>query len=802
MEELQDFTEEQESNFDLKAEIFKYLGYWKWLLLGFLIGGLLAFLYNRYTIPQYWTEASMMILNENENNMASALPSGGGSILTFDDNTLDNQIVTLKSKRLVQEVVKDLNHNISYFIEGNVIATEAYKSSPVLIEFVTPDSIVHQTTKTFFVTPVSDLEYTLVDEELDYKRNHTIGEIVQLDDLAFTIVPRSPEKNSTFKNSKTVQINILPVDYVAGVYISRLEVVPKGKAKDILSLSMTHPESNKSEDFLNNLMSQYNADGVADKQQVALSTTEFIQNRLELITTELDSVEGGLADFKRENQFMDVGSGASEFLSKSTQAEQEIFEIELQLNIINSIEELLNSRQGFQLLPSNLGIEGGGISGFIEAYNALVLRRNAYLKSATPENPAVEVLTAELEALKENLQDNINATRQTLTIELSELNQLDRLAQNKFSTFPGMEKGMRGIERQQQIKEELYLFLLQRREEAAIAFAVTSPAAKIIDPAYTLNSPVDPKPWLILVGGFFIGLLLPLLILFVKFMLDSKVHHKGDLSPLIKNIPFLGEVPQIENDIEEVIQVNDRSPLAESFRILRTNLAYLMKARKENRGEIIFVTSTIKGEGKTFVSYNLARTLATTNKKVIIIGADIRNPKLHRYLDLPMETKGLSDYLYDYDIQIKEIITTSEDKDIKVDLILSGTIPPNPAELFMNDRMELILKELSQTYDFVIVDTAPTMIVTDTLLISPLADTTLYITRAGYTEKKLLDFPKELKQQGKLKGLAIILNDVDYSKFSYGAKYGYSYGYGYGYGVDKEPKWKKLFNWKSNTKKA
>jgi capsular exopolysaccharide synthesis family protein len=228
--------------------------------------------------------------------------------------------------------------------------------------------------------------------------------------------------------------------------------------------------------------------------------------------------------------------------------------------------------------------------------------------------------------------------------------------------------------------------------------------------------------------------------------------------------------------------------LAESFRILRTNLAYLVKSKKEDRGEIIFITSTIKGEGKTFISYNLARTLATTNKKVVIIGADIRNPKLHRYTGDPIEKTGLSDYLYNEEIKSSHIISHSVDREIKVDVIQSGVIPPNPAELFINDRMEQLLKELSKVYDFIIVDTAPTMIVTDTLLISPLADTTLYITRAGYTEKKLLDFPKDLKQQGKLKGLAVILNDVDYSKFSYGAKYGYSYGYGYGYGADEESK--------------
>ena len=801
MEELQDFTEEKESNFDLKAEIFKYLAYWKWLLLGLLLGGSIAYLYNRYTIPQYWTQASLMILKDSESNIASALPSGGGSILSLNENSLDNQIVALKSKRLVSKVVDELDHNITYFVEGNIITIEAYKSSPVLIQFITPDSIVNTISKTLLVTPKSDTEFYLVDESKAYEKIHSIGEIIELDGLKFSIVPRAGV-NTTFTNSKTVQIKISPVSRVAEIYISKLDIYPKGKAADILSLGLVQEDSKKSEDFLNDLMVQFNADGVTDKRQVALNTTEFIQDRLELITSELDSVEGGIASFKRENQLMSVSSKAQENMSKSSQAEQRVFEIETQLVIIQSITELLNNRDGYQLLPASLGIQDGGISGLISAYNSLILERNSYLRTSTSQNPVVETITAQLDTLKVNLRDNIRSSISALNIQLGVLNQLDRSSQNKFSAFPGMEKGMRGIERQQQIKEQLYLFLLQRREEAAIAFAVTSPVAKVIDPAYTNPSPVDPKPWFILVGGFLLGLILPLLVLFSKFMLDTKVHHKGDLASLTKHIPFLGEIPKITSETNEIIQQNDRSPLAESFRILRTNLAYIIKAKKEERGEIIYVTSTIKGEGKTFVSYNLARSLATTKKKVIIIGADIRNPKLHRYIDAPLDGKGLSDYLYDFEIQPEDIITPSDEPVIKVDLILSGAIPPNPAELFMSDRMKNLLKLLTHSYDFIIVDTAPTMIVTDTLLISPLADTTLYVTRAGFTEKKLLDFPKELKQQGKLQGLAIILNDVDYSKFSYGAKYGYSYGYGYGYGVDTDSKLKKILKKSFNKSKV
>ena len=803
MEELQGLTEEKESNFDLKAEIYKYLAYWKWLVLGLLLGGSIAYLYNRYNIAQYRSESTLKILKEDQNNMASMLPSasGGSSILKFDNNSLDNQIVALRSKSLVKKVVKDLHLNISYFVEGNVITTEAYKTSPLAIHFLSPDSIVNKSSEVFYVTPTSEKDFILVDESRNLEKKFSVNNPIDIGNLSFIIVPKVLESGSSgFNTRHTIQIVIQPLEKVAENYISKLEIGPKGKAQDILSLAVVQEEPQKSEDFLNDLMFQFNAEGVADKRQVAKSTTDFIQNRLELITEELDSVEGGMAKFKKKNQFLDVASGAEKYSSKSADAEQKIFDIETQLQIIKSVKNTLQSDSGYGLLPANVGIEESNITGLISTYNTLVLKRNTFLSNATKENPAVSTITEQLDALKKNLLENINSSISALNIKLQDLQQLNQTAQGRLETFPNIEKGIRGIERQQQIKEQLYLFLLQRREEAAISYAATSPVAKVIDPAFTVDSPVDPKPWLILVGGFLLGLILPLIILFVKFMLDTKVHHKGDLAVLTKNIPFLGEIPKIKEGSHDIIQVNDRSPLAESFRILRTNLAYLLKTKQENRGEIIYVTSTIKGEGKTFVSYNLSRTLASTSKKVVIIGADIRNPKLHRYVNNNLEDggKGLSDYLYDYSLQPESIITQSVDKDIKVDVVLSGSIPPNPAELFMSDRMENLLNYLSSTYDFVIVDTAPTMIVTDTLLISPLADVTLYITRSGFTEKKLLEFPKELKQQGKLKGLAIILNDVDYSKFSYGAKYGYSYGYGYGYGQDENRSWfKRLFGGKS-----
>lgn len=794
MEELNDFTEEkEESNFDLKAELFKYLAYWKWILLGLIIGGVLAFLYNRYTIPQYSTEATMIIVDDEKQNAMNATPSGGGAIFSLEDDGIQNHIEKLKSKQLVESVVDELNHNVSYFIEGNVITVEAYQSSPVLIEFITSDSVVNTISRDFVVTPTSETSFRLEDESLEYNADHKIGEIINLEGLSFIVLPKSGKEQGSFGKTNSVNIIIEPVRDVAAQYISKLQISQKGQAKDILSLSVVQNTPEKSQDFLSKLMERFNEEGVRDNQEVAENTTNFIQDRLEMITSELDSVEVNIADFKRDNRIMDISSGASEFQTKFSTAEQEIFNLETQLELLKSVEELLRSQGEYELLP-DVGISEGGISGLVNSYNSLVVERNVYLEGGTEKNPVVKTLSEQLNGLRSNLFENIQSTRSSLNIQLRELGKRENVAQGQFSAFPGLEKGMRTIERQQQIKEQLYLFLLQRREEAAISSAATAAVARVVDAPFTNKSPVDPEPWIILTAGFMIGLIIPILIIFAKNFLDTKVHHKGDLSPLLKDVPFLAELPRIKAEETDVIQLNDRSPLAESFRILRTNLAYLVQNKDKSRGNVIFVTSTIKGEGKTFVSYNVSRTLASSNKKVLLIGADIRNPKLHRYTSdtIGAKEKGLSDYLYDYDVRMEDVISKTNDHNIEVDVVLSGPIPPNPAELLMNDRMESLIESSRDKYDYIIVDTAPTMIVTDTLLISQLADYTLYVTRADYTEKALLDFPKDLKKQGKLKGLAVILNDIDYSKFSYGAQYGYSYGYGYGYGEDNVSRWQRI----------
>jgi capsular exopolysaccharide synthesis family protein len=349
---------------------------------------------------------------------------------------------------------------------------------------------------------------------------------------------------------------------------------------------------------------------------------------------------------------------------------------------------------------------------------------------------------------------------------------------SKIYAVPGQVRKSKDIEREQGIIESLYLYLLQKREEATISLISTSPNAKIVDNARAKNSPVSPNKPIIFLASVIIGLSIPFAFFYIKDMLDTKIHNKEDLEKEIDNLTVLGEIPSFRKREDGLIKKSDRSILSESFRIIRTNLDYVTRGRKtKDYNNVVFVTSTINGEGKSFISLNMALTMANTQKRVLLIGADIRNPQIYSAIVQKKNSKhsktGLTEYLVDDSIILGETINSYDINNINIDIMLSGKVPPNPAELLMSDRMRELFDLASQQYDYVIVDTAPAMLVTDTLLISQYAGHTIYVTRADYTEKRILNFARELHADKKLNGMMLVVNDVKQSNFGYGAKYGY-----------------------------
>ncbi len=762
----------------LREQIATYLRHWPWFIITVLISLSIAFIYLRYTTPFYQSTASIIIKDSKGRGAASELAAFEdiGLISGMNTNSIENEIEILRSRRLLRNVVNELNLNIRYFIEGNIKTTELFLNKPFTIRILEKNDEVKFPGYPLQVIITSPDTFRFVDEENDLAINAGFGDKLELPYGAITIIPNSEILNSLKKDKYSVQVLFSDLENLVSYYRNSIQVSPVEKNASVIQLTLNDPVKDKAEYILNELVLQYNKDAIDDRNMVSRNTAKFIEDRLQIITKELDSVETDKVIFKQENRLTDIEAEAQLFLEGASDLNKRQLDISTQIAIVDNIIDYLQEDDVTALLPANLGVTEDGLETSINNYNRLVMERNRMLRSSTEQNPVVVNLTNQINQLKANVLQSLNNVKSSLERALSDLNRQAGVFGSKITQVPDTEKEFRNIVRQQNIKEALYLFLLQKREETSLSMAVTAPKAKIVDSAYSSSNPVSPKPNIIILAALLLGLLIPFLIIYLNQLLYDKVRNRKDVERHAPNIPLLGEVPRLLRDSEELIQKNDTSVLAESFRILRTNLQYIFASKNiESRGKTIFVTSTVKGEGKTFTSVNLAITLSNVGKKVILVGGDIRNPQLHRFIDDFKNKKGVTDFLVSPELSVTDLSHKSP-FGANLDLMFSGNIPPNPAELLLNDRVAILFEDLKSIYDYVIVDTAPSMLVTDTFLINKYADITLYVIRAGYTERRLLEFPVDSVEDGKLQSVSFILNDVKMSNFGYGNKYGYSYG--------------------------
>ena len=769
MKDSFDYADEQDL-FSIKDAFLKYLRYWPFFL-GFIFFCLfIGFLYNRYSSVTYLTTAKIKIIDDDSELDIAKDPS----TLFWSDTkiNMENEIEVIKSFRLLNQVVTSLNLDISYYYKGFFKTSEIWNQPFIITDHVMPEDAIDPIgfeiellKEGFLITDDFDNEY-----RVNYDENG-----ISTEGLPFNI---KLIKNTIIENHEddTYQVVIYPKKDATMNLTNSLQVQPSSKKSEILQLWLVNESSERSENILNETIKKFDEDGILDRQRVSKRTLDFLDERFLYLSGELDSIEAGKQGFKQQNDLSYIEEDATSILSKKSTAEDEVFELETQISLANLLNSAVRKEKDYGLLPSDIGLENLSINKLVSEYNMLALERSKIIKEVGPSHPTLLDLNTQLKSAKQSFLKSLNVFRRQLSTSLAKLNTQKDVADEMFARLPEKEKLMRSIDRQQSIKEKLFLLLLQKREEAAVNFAVTAPTIKVVDYGLTAKKPISPNKLIVYSICLFLGFTIPFLTLYTRFFLDDKVHSSADLSDVKSQLPIISEIPFLaENKL--FTEAGDRSVLAESFRILSTNISYYLKSLPNDKGKVIYVTSAIKGEGKTLTALNVSLAYANLKKNVLLVGADLRNPQLHKYYD-NQDHFGLSEYLLYPETDWRETVNNGINNNQYHKITFAGKIPYNPSELLAGNEFGDFLASAKSIFDYVVVDTAPTMLVTDTMLISEYADITLFLVRANFTKKRVLEFSKDLYKKDKLKNMAYVLNAVGKEDNDY--NYGYQYGYGGG----------------------
>ena len=594
---------------------------------------------------------------------------------------------------------------------------------------------------------------------------------------------------------KTVYVTKGNMKEVAESYNKALNVGVANKQSSLIALSIEDENVQRAEDLLNTLIEVYKNDAIEDKNRIVINTARFIGERLEIIEADLAAVDAEIENYKKKNRLTDIASESALYLQSSSMLDTEGLSVENQLNMAQYMKEYLqDNSKTTEPVPASIGIDDMGVQNLIMEYNTVLTRRNKLIANSSANNPLVRDLNGTLMSMRLSIAKAVDNLIASLEIQVANMKNKERENSNKIAFVPTQLKYVVSIERQQKIKEELYLFLLNKKEENELQLSITESNCRIIDPAEGVDLPVAPKKVQVALIALLAGIMLPALWIYIRSLLNTSVHTKKELKAGV-NIPFLGEVPLEKNKHEKniVVQEGSRESICEAFKIVRDNLDF-MDTEKKTVGKVVLVTSANPDSGKTFITLNLGMSMALANVKVVILDLDLRKGSLSKSVGIGMKKTGVSNYLSGKVDDVKELVQVCGD-DNRLHIITSGALPPNPAELLKSGRLDRLLEELKKSYDYILLDNPPYGVVVDTQLCGRLADQTVYVVRSGLFDKRMLPELQELYDSGKMKNMSILLNGIDYVKTGYG--YGYGYGYG-NYGNDenrknKKPLYKRIF---------
>lgn len=790
------YPEEKEEKTDFKAVLFRYLIHWPRIAVCIAICLAGAWLYLRYTAPVYNISASV-IIKDNDKSSKSGTGMTDLEDLGFYSsiNNFDNEVEILHSRTLIKKVVEELDLYISYATPGRFHETELYKTSPVKV-WITPEEAEK-------LPGTARLELTLQPEN-KFNVKIEIGEqeySKQFDKLpALLTTPSgtfsfSATDSVSVRSEQKITVAVSSPRGVAGGYRGALSIEPTSKSTTIAQISLQSTNRQRGADFINKLVEVYNRDANDDKNEVATKTAEFIDERIKIINGELGTTEQELETFKRDAGLTDLKSDAQLALSENSEYEKKRAENDTQLRLVQFLASYANNPDhAFEVLPVNVGLTDTGLTELINRYNEMLLERKRLLRTSSENNPVVVNLDAGIRAMRSNVLTTINSVQRGLAITKADLERQAGKYAGRITNAPGQERQLVSISRQQEIKAGLYLMLLQKREENAITLASTANNARIVDEALPDPAPVSPKGKMIYLVALILGVAVPVAVIYLAELFKYKIEGREDVEkitslPVIGDVPLVQEKPAGEDAI--VVHENQNDLMAETFRTIRTNVLYMMQGNQK----VILITSTTTGEGKTFVASNLAVSLSLLGKRVVLAGLDIRKPGLNKAFKLSRKEHGISQYLADP--EHTDLISLLQPSDVNPHLYIlpGGPIPPNPTELVARDALTRAIDILKERFDYIILDTAPIGMVTDTQLIARVAEVSVYVCRADYTHKADYTLINELNDRQKLPNLCTVINGLDMKKKKYGYYYGYGkygkyygygkkYGYGYGYGHD------------------
>ena len=789
------YLEEKEEKTDFKAVLFKYTIHWPWFVACILLCMAGAWLYLRYTPPVYNISASVIIKDNDKNSKASSGMADLEDLGFYSSiNNFDNEVEILQSRTLIKKVVEELDLYISYAAKSSFHDIELYKSSPVKV-WITPEEAQKLPAPAYInltLQPGNKLNVKITIGEQEYSK--------QFDKLPALLTTPSgtfsftPADSTIAKSEQKIMATVSSPRSVAGSYRGALSIEPTSKSTTIAQISVKSTHTQRGMDFINKLVEIYNRDANDDKNEVATKTAEFIDERINIINGELGTTEQELETFKRDAGLTDLKSDAQLALSENSEYEKKRAENSTQLRLVQFLASYANNPDhAYEVLPVNVGLTDTGLAELINRYNEMLLERKRLLRSSQENNPVVVNLDASIRAMRSNVLTTINSVQRGLAITQADLERQAGKYAGRITNAPGQERQLVSISRQQEIKAGLYLMLLQKREENAITLASTANNARIVDEALADAIPVSPKGKMIYLVALILGVALPVAVIYIIELFKYKIEGRADVEK-ITSLPIVGDVPFSENKSSEgaiVVHENQNDLMAETFRNVRTNVLYMMKSNEK----VILVTSTTTGEGKTFIASNLAVSLALLGKKIVIVGLDIRKPGLNKAFQLSRKEQGISQFLANPEHTDLMSLVQVSNINPNLSILPGGPIPPNPTELVARESLPQAIDILKKHFDYIILDTAPIGMVTDTLLISRVANASIYVCRADYTHKADYTLINELGEQKKLPNLCTIINGLDMKKKKYGYYYGYGkygkyygygkkYGYGYGYGAE------------------